>query len=119
MSYNIDTWKTKKLDDFQIPISALQNHNRKIILEPDVKITVEGPVEIFDLKGTIQFLSDTIFVEEIYIAGEGSGSYHDTLKNIFSQSQGTLEAILVWEGGDSITRLTVVNGVVTEERVEL
>jgi hypothetical protein len=35
------------------------------------------------------------------------------------QSEGTLVAVQVWEGGDTITRLTVVNGDVKEEKVEI
>ena len=34
-------------------------------------------------------------------------------------STGRLVAIQVWEGGDSITRLTVQDGVVKEEQIEL
>jgi hypothetical protein len=50
--------------------------------------------------------------------GEGSGhSWNEWGMKALTLTQGRLEAILTWEGGDSVTGLRVVDGVVTEPEV--
>jgi hypothetical protein len=60
-------------------------------------------------------------VESITNYGDGSGIFHFDYfkKEWLPESKGKLEAVLIWEGGDSITRLTAVDGVVEEKEIEL
>lgn len=61
-----------------------------------------------------------IHVTELEMYGEGSGVFKGwILDEALKQSKGELEAVLVWEGGDSITRLKVKDGVIEETDVEL
>ncbi len=54
------------------------------------------------------------------VQGEASGSYmHYVVNEALKHSTGELEAVLIWEGGDSITRLTVKDGDVNETDIEL
>ena len=54
------------------------------------------------------------------MSGEGSGTFYNwILKPALKQSEGILEAVLIWEGGDSIQWLTVKAGKVTERDIEL
>ncbi len=61
-----------------------------------------------------------IYVTEIQCYGEGSGStYRDVLLPALKEGKGTLIVSCVWEGGDSLSRLIVRDGVVTEEDIEI
>ncbi len=124
MSYNIDTWKTKKLENLNIPISAFYKHQRddwhpnKNMLDIDTKeIELEcGCGQI--IKGTLN--NDILIVSEFKMHGEGSGTFKRLiLDEALKESTGELEAVLVWEGGDSITRLIVKDGEISELEVEL
>jgi len=44
--------------------------------------------------------------------------YEDILIPLFEQFKGNFSALVVWEGGDSVQRLTVQDGVVNDEEVE-
>lgn len=128
MSYNIDTWKTKRLEGLAIPLSALydgvpanwQPENPRIKDWDSDNPTVEiGLCEDGRIEG--ELLPDkSIKVSEITMRGESSGTmFHDVIAPALKKSEGHLEAVLVWEGGDSITRLTVSDGDVKMEQVEL
>lgn len=122
MSYNIDTWKTKELRNLRIKMTAL-HYEEDYLDYPTMDtqtgtLTFTGRAEGFELRGvqTGAYLD----VDSIESYGEASGTMHDYLKEtILSQSTGLLVAVLVWEGGDTIERLTVRDGVVTEEEIEL
>lgn len=59
-------------------------------------------------------------VEKIDISGEGSGTAMAWIfRPAFEDSTGKFSAMTVWEGGDSICRITVEDGVYEEEEVEL
>lgn len=120
MSYNIDNWTTKELRDLRIPLRALESADRMDAPELDTKtgaLTYGGLSEGFELKGIQD--GGALVVSSVVSYGEGSGSQMDTLEEILAQSTGYLRAILVWEGGDSITRLIVQDGQVTNEDVEV
>lgn len=124
MSYNIDTWKTKELDGFAIPLSAFYESHRvdwhpERANHDDGTVTLCGGCGTCDISGR---LGDDGFLEvsDIDICGEGSGAYTNiVLEPAFMKSRGKLVAKQVWEGGDSITSLLVENGAVTWEGVEL
>jgi hypothetical protein len=124
MSYNIDTWKTKELTDFKIELNKI--YDPKSSWQPDKpvldtgtgKFLIENACEDFEMIGTID--SGWFTVESIRCRSEGSGSF---MAYGFSEwlptSKGKLVAIRIWEGGDTIDRLTIDNGAVTIEEVDL
>lgn len=122
MSYNIDTWRTKKLEDLEIPYAAAEKLSdvsikidRLDLTEPIVHI--DGDAEVFEIVGVLQ--GTNILVNKIECYGEGSGWVWEELLEMLKSSTGVLIATQVWEGGDSITRLIVQDGEVTEEQIEL
>jgi hypothetical protein len=121
MSYNIDTWKTKTLQDFKIPLKVVQALPGVVVKFksfPDGEVKATGLAEGFELRGT-WYSIDLLRVTSLKLRGEGSGWAWEYLLGALGQSEGTLVAVQVWEGGDTITRLTVVNGDVKEEKVEI
>lgn len=122
MSYNIDTWKTKELKDFSIPLIELKEEE-DYLEKPELDLetgllSFAGRSEGFELQGHKD--GDVLVVERILNYGEASGTMQKYLEeDIFPHSTGLLHAVLIWEGGDSITRLTVKDGFVTSEGIEL
>lgn len=124
MSYNIDTWKTKKLENLVIPLKAFYEHEREDWHPSQPKITnADGDVELECgcdqlIKGKLK--DGMLTVTEFEMYGEGSGTFKSwILDEALKQSKGELEAVLVWEGGDSITRLKVKDGMLEEYNVDL
>jgi len=128
MPYNIDTWKTKKLHELIIPIIAFQHGIRKDWM-PKIEISQNeseqwiARINLCEGGGVVGSLTnDKKFVNvlSVRMCDEMSGTaFEEILIPALKKSVGELEAVLVWEGGDSITRLIVRNGEVTEEPVEL
>jgi hypothetical protein len=123
MSYNIDTWKTAKLDNLVIPIHVFYEHERKdwhptmyIINHETMQIELECGCDQL-IKGKLK--DGMLTVTEFKMSGEGSGTFKDLiLDEALKRSKGELEAILIWEGGDSITRLKVKDGILEESDVD-
>lgn len=136
MSYNIDTWKTKKLENLEIPIKEFFTHVRKDF-HPEItkgweqhtldcmefvptnieeQIVLEaGEDEIIGIEkdGILKVLS-------INLVGCFSGVFYEQIfKPALLKSTGKLEAVTVWEGGDSILKLFVKDGKVKESPVDL
>jgi len=130
MSYNISDWKTKRLENLVIPMKAFYIYDRKD-WHPTFEFTIEGnDVEVarlqdfeFVLEGIVKGETEEtaiLKVSDIDITGEGSGTFMSwILVPALKQSTGILEAVLIWEGGDSITRLSFNDGEFTEEEIEL
>lgn len=123
MSYDIDTWKTKKLEGLTIPLAAFYRHERKdwhpkAVINAPESDAVSLDCGVLSIQGTLK--DGILTVTEFEMIGEGSGAfYHWILEPALKESRGTLGALLVWEGGDSINRLTVKDGEVTSEEIEL
>ena len=118
MSYNIDTWKTKKLENLVIPMSEIRKLPYvDVYLDEDGNIDISGVSEMFEITGTLD--GKSVRVVTICHEGERSGHTWDALKTCLKSSTGEFVATQVWEGGDSITRLIVKDGIVTEENIEL
>ena len=120
MSYNISSWKTKELKDFQLPLDALYADDRGYLDRPEIMPDRTTSIEGMD--GTVikgKLIDNQLIISSITCYGEGSGTTYDILLISFRSSMGTLIAVCVWEGGDSISRLTVQNGTITEEQIEL
>ena len=126
MSYNITNWRTKRLERLQLPAATLRfpaalqqrGFRTRATLQPQDCISIEtlgGEIAgFFIVPGTL------LQITAVNLYGEGSGTfYQEVFVPALRQSTGTLEAVIIWEGGDSITRLTAVDGVVLETAVEL
>lgn len=125
MSYDIDTWKTKRLENLQIPLSAFYKHERTdwhpskpTVIDP---LTMAVKIECACEQSITGILKDGILtVTEFDMTGEGSGTFWEwILKPALEESTGILEAVRVWEGGDYIDRLAVSNGKIKEKKIDL
>lgn len=137
MSYNITSFKTKSMHlafpinfDFQAWVRAqpdrtvqgYENAGKRWCLEEkdDAHIwtdlaarTWKLPLLNQELTGVIE--GDTLTVTEMDWRGDGSGHlYSDILMPLFREFKGNLSALVVWEGGDTITQLDIREGVVEE-----
>ncbi len=117
MSYNIDTWKTKSLDNFSIPMKQIKQFPHTNIMMIDNGVVIDGPIEMFEIIGTVE--EGVLNVTSINFSGEGSGSIYEDFLNMLKESKGLLIASQVWEGGDSITKITVRDGFVVESEIEI
>lgn len=121
MSYNITTWKTKKIDGLRIPIDCFNGkkhkhyqqevniNNSHVVIEAG-----EGKIE-----GYLQ-IDNTVYITDIEISGETSGTFfREVFYNALEYAEGTMEAVLIWECGDSITRLIVGENDYSNEEIDL
>lgn len=109
MSYNIDTFKVKELNDFKIPVESLYKSSRKDWHFKRINQD-DGSVVFENMESTIlgSIKEGILFVSSINCCGEGSGHImHDILMPAFNNSEGNLEAVCIWERGDSTSRLVV------------
>jgi hypothetical protein len=125
MSYNIDTCKIKKLKNLVIPMQSFYTSERtdwhpdraKILNTETMECEIECGCEQ-SIKGILK--NDHLHVSELNITGEGSGSFkYYVLDHALKSSKGVLEASLIWEGGDSVTSLSLIDGVLVEKDIEL
>lgn len=127
MSYNIDTFKIKKMENFVIPLAALYADEIREDWRPsrpEIINTETNEVELeCGCEQTIRgILKDdmNLYITDLELDGDGSGSFrYECFDKALLKSKGTLEAKMVWEGGDSITHLLVIDGVIKEEEIEL
>lgn len=126
MSYNVDNWKTKELVDLVIPVLSLFQHERRD-WHPRKERHDDGSFSFIVMEGcyingTIDLVDhcEMLRVTHIQASGEGSGTaLHWIIEPALADSRGKLVASRVWEGGDSIDRLTVIDGVVSSEPIEI
>ena len=120
MSYNITRWKTKTINNLRIPEVALREVSEDLVR---LAVVINDSVlfTFLDSKIKAQMMTDGGYlISEINISGEGSGFFfHEILRSALSKSTGSLIATLIWEGGDSISRITVNDGEIKEEQVDL
>ena len=122
MPYNVSHWKTKVLDGLQFSTDVVPE-DCNIGLTPTINMGGDlcVYVPIGENNGIVGKLrGNLVDVGLIDCFGEHSGTdYADVLLPILRQSTGKLEAVLIWEEGDWITRLKVNDGQVTEEEIDL
>jgi|SRR5579859_22922 len=141
MSYNITAFKQSSISlnlpltfDFMEWVRTLpdrdqrgyENVGKRWCLEDRSPTAVNANLaqKTWELDFTTQSLSGTIENNELLVTdidwrGEGSGHlYSDILLPLFRAFNGNLEAMVVWEGGDSIYRLSIHNGVVSEMEIK-
>ena len=120
MSYNIDAWKTKKLENLEIPVKEFFTHKRddfhpEMTKEGEQTTLSDGENEIVGIEK-----DGILHITSIAVCGEFSGTfYEDILKPALTKSTGKLKAITIWEGGDSVMKLSVKNGEIKESQVDL
>jgi hypothetical protein len=128
MSYNISSYKTKACNltiegGLEVMVNLLNTFEieiRLIKVEPGrVNYNATGCSEGFYMEGWLDNINNIWHITDLRDYGEGSGGCHDLLTSFLETTRGNLEMVLVWEGGDSITRLIVNNDLVTEEEIEL
>ena len=95
MSYNIDRFVVKETNKFKLNEC------------PDIDEPENFAIELDD-DGNIESLS---------YSGEHSGYGWDVFYKILKNSTGYLRAIIVWEGGDSVIDLTILDGIATETKL--
>lgn len=123
MSYNVTMFKLKKLKDLQIPFDNFFIHEREDY-HPDVEYDAKENVTLHVCEGGIidgKLNDGILYVDNIDdLTGEFSGSvFHEILEPALKTSVGEFEAVMVWEGGDSINKIIVKDGIVKWENVEL
>jgi hypothetical protein len=122
MPYNCDHWKTKELVNLRIPVASLFKSDRQD-WHPERLMRADETIVRFQLgdgyiEGTVS--DGVLLVTAISLTGEGSGfGWHEIVEPALQDSCGKLVAVRIWEGGDSIDRVTVIDGVVTYEQIEL
>jgi len=122
MPYNIDTWRTKELENLQVPLSAFFKSDKKDWW-PVRKWSDEKALTLI-FCGAAEILGDVVdgifHIVEIEFCGEGSGtSMWEVFEPALKESTGKLIASLVWEGGDSINKIIVRDGQVEWEDIEI
>lgn len=126
VGYNISKFTVKKLNGLTLPIQALYSHEKRDrqpyaphLEDPEKGIWYIKWSDTIWIRGTTEE-SVILTVTSINMCGEWSGIiYQEVLYPALKESKGTLEAILIWESGDSINRIIVKDGEVKSEPVEL
>jgi len=118
MPYNITNWRTKEIDNLYISMEDIHNlSDTCVTINDDNEITAEGLSEGFELVG---ILSDGIVkVSKITHSHLFSGNTWDEFLDLLRKSKGKLVATQIWESGDNITKLAVIDGKISEEEVDL
>lgn len=127
MSYNIDTFKLKKIaltlpKDFSMP--NFEKEHRKLSFHDQFEVdgdkwSLNYDGEGLTMSGSVNENGEFI-VEALSCYGEFSGNdYEDLLKPLFEEFKGDLNCSTVWEGGDSILVLSIVKGEISESEVEI
>ena len=121
MSYNIDVFKVKRLEDFRIPVASLYKHERSD-WHPERRNNDDGTFTFEMMEGEMSGVieNDVLLVHSINCSGEGSGTSMDwILEPAFKESTGILIASCIWEAGDTINQLRVENGEVEWVNIEI
>ena len=123
MPYNISNFKLKSVSlilpmDFKIKAFS---HRVWHEIAVDVVVNEWGYNENgegFQMNGEVTEAG--LIVTNLNCYGEGSGAdYHELFVPLFQKFGGDLEAIVIWEGGDSIKKLSIIQGIVTETKIEI
>ena len=122
MSYNIDTWKVKKIENLSIPLSSFFT-NLRTDWHPKKEYDENGILTLEMGEGTRvvgKVVDGILHVTDIECHGEGSGiSMNLIIEPALKESTGGLVASCVWEGSDSINQLIVKDGNVEWKDIEI
>ena len=116
MSYNVTGFAIKKLDSFTLPVDTMTDMSEDDVTIKDGVLTFNSfPVEGMNIVGTLD--GERLNISDLSYYGEYSGTYWDDFEELLNQSTGTLRALIVWEGGDTVEIVTIENGVITREEL--
>lgn len=116
MSYNVTGFTIKKLDSFTLPYTQVLKMAEGELTDKDGILTFDSfYAESMEIIGTRD--GDRLCVIDLHYGSEGSGTYWDAFEELLKASAGTLKARVVWEGGDSVEIITIINGTVVREDV--
>jgi hypothetical protein len=93
-------------------------------LSMDALVAQEFMMNYEDCIPGLNFLEDAAkkpgvrVIPRVWWCDEGSGRHFDVFKLALARTTGMADLLLIWEHGESITGLSVRNGVVTEMDVE-
>lgn len=135
MSYNITRLKIRKIH-LELPIDfnfhhwlleqpdrdedGDENTGKRWCLEDENTVLASIAMHTWTLSLSAHEISGTIegnklFAKELDLTGDGSGPiYADILIPLFKEFKGILDAIVVWEGGDTVAEIHVHDGVLEE-----
>jgi hypothetical protein len=117
MGYNIDRWLTKKLDNLRIPLNSFDPKELKWEKDNVVHIGDENDEGLYVAGKAIDGI---MHVSAIRCCSENSNyDFHHKLLPALVKSKGELEAVMIWEHGDSITSLVVKDGIYRHGDIEL
>ena len=124
MGYDVTSFQLKHLKNLIIPIKEFYTSPREHYHPVRTDNGVDGTVTFWFtdagyIRGKIK--GEFLYVDDIDdITDEFSdGAIHYVIRPALAHSAGEFEAILVWEGGDKIERLSSINGEVKSEFIEL
>ena len=125
MAYSISNWTTTRIERLVIPLSALYDIREdlkqrgwqpampRLLGTAGVFVRIDG-LGAGWTRGEL-LPGCLLAVESICVHGEGSGVFYwKILVPALRRSTGILEAALIWEGGDSVSRLVVEDGEIVE-----
>lgn len=117
MSYNISTITIVTLDAY-ITIADLKEVAAELKGWPECNFIDEHLIALE--KGKIKPIEDRVLLTSFDWCSEGSGrAYHQQMRDIAKKIHGRVEAVLIWEGGDTVSGLRIVDGVMTEPIVTM
>jgi hypothetical protein len=123
MSYNVTSFRLKSVSLTLPRDFSIKSFSRRAWHEIAVDVVVnewgynEGG-EGFQMGGDVT--NDGLVVTSLDCYSEGSGTdYHELLIPLFKEFKGDLEATVIWEGGDTIERLSIVGGEATETEIDI
>ena len=143
MSYNVDRWSTKRLENLVIPIKLLYGEDswetRPVFFDKgyynyDNFLTgydftpedLEKNLIAFDYTHDGSELvgyadeDKNFHVLSATFSGMGSGRVlYDIIEPALKESTGTLIASRIWESGDAIDRITCIDGDITTENIDI
>lgn len=121
MSYNIDSCEMLTNENLRITTGDV----RRILIQleedfPEDNFFIDLEKRIKKLVKSGESLNDEaeLPIKKLTWAGEGSGYLFKTfLEKVVPFLRGSADVIFIWEGGDSISGLRIVDGVATKHEV--
>jgi hypothetical protein len=108
MSYNIDNIKVIAGGPLKIDKATLDTLLDEDVDRPEGNLLDEYADAEPDADGNVT-------LKDLWWYGEGSGSTYDTFTDeVLPATTGKANLVIIWEGGDSVTGLRVIDGTVTE-----
>ena len=122
MSYNISNFRLKSVSlvlptDFKMKAFSRRAWD-EIHLDVDDTWEYNQNGEGFQMGGEVTDAGLVATNLNCYSEGSG-GDYHDLLVPLFKEFKGDLEASVVWEGGDTIEKVSIAKGILTETKIEI